>query len=113
MESMHRKPHVPLSPIQKRRLLLTCLGLVLATFLWLVFAPHMGIYSVIHQRTEISNIQTENAEIREENKTLEKEIHQIQDDPHFLEKVARDKYGLLKENEMIFDFSPQKKEKKK
>ena len=37
----------------------------------------------------------------------------FENDPEYFENVARDKYGLLKENEMVFEFAPSKKENKK
>ena len=55
----------------------------------------------------------ENKEIEEKNGALQKDIERIQNDPDYLEKVARDKYGLLRENEMVFEFPPGKKEKKR
>ena len=81
--------------------------------LWIIFAPGMGFYSLLHQRSTITRLRAENKEIEEKNVSLRKEIEQIQNDPEYLEKVARDKYGLLKENEMVFEFTPGKKEKKK
>ncbi len=113
MQPLRKRPHTPLSPMQKRRLAVVGACLVVISLLWLIFAPHMGIYSVLHKRAMLSRLQQENAEIEKKNSSLQKEIERIQNDPHYLEKVARDKYGLLKENEMIFDFSPGKKEKKK
>ncbi len=112
MEPTRKKPRLPLSPIQKRRLIISVVCLIFCSLLWLLFAPRMGLYAVLHQRAELSRLQAENAEIRKNNKSLQKEIDRIQNDPKHLEKVARGR-GLLKENEMVFDFSPPKKEKKK
>jgi len=109
---MRQKPRVPLSPIQKKRLVVAGVCLFLVSLLWLILAPHMGIYSVWRQHSKLARLQSENAEIEKKNQSLQKEIDQIQNDPHYLEKVARDR-GLLKENEIIFDFSPSKKTKKK
>ena len=87
--------------------------LVAIALLWVIFAPRMGVYSLLHQRATISRLQNENREIEEKNASLRKEIELIQNDPEYFQKVARDKYGLLKENEMVFEFTPSKKEKKK
>jgi cell division protein FtsB len=87
--------------------------LMAIALLWIIFAPGMGVYSLLHQRSTITRLRAENKEIEEKNGSLRKEIEQIQNDPEYLEKVARDKYGLLKENEMVFEFTPGKKEKKK
>ncbi len=113
MEPIRKKPRSPLSPIQKKRLVAAGICLLLISLLWLFFAPNMGIYSVLHKRSTLIRLKEQNAQIEKKNESLKKDIDQIKNDPHYLEKVARDKYGLLKENEMIFDFSPNKKEKKK
>lgn len=112
MEQTRQKPRLPLSPIQKRRLIVTVVCLIFCSLLWLIFAPRMGLYTVLHKRAQLSHLKAENAEIEKKNKSLQKDIDRIQNDPQHLEKVARDR-GMLKDNEMVFDFSPPKKEKKK
>ncbi|MDR3629570.1 MAG: septum formation initiator family protein [Desulfocapsaceae bacterium] len=86
--------------------------LIAGALLWVIFAPRMGIYSLLHQRSTLAHLQVEYVEIQEKNAFLQKEIERIQNDPDYFEKVARDQYGLLKENEMVFEFPPSKKEKK-
>ena len=110
---MKRRPRTSLSPVQLRRLAGIGVCLVVIALLWVIFAPGMGVYSLLHQRSTLARLKVENIEIVEKNGFLQKEIERIQNDPDYFEKVARDKYGLLKENEMVFEFTPSKKEKKK
>jgi cell division protein FtsB len=110
---MQKRPQTSLSPLQKKRLIGIGICLVIIAFLWVVFAPHMGIFSLLQQRSKLSRLQVENIEIKEKNNFLQKEIEQIKNDPKYFEKVARDTHGLLKDNEMVFDFSSSNKEKKK
>jgi cell division protein FtsB len=112
-EFMQKKPRTSLSPLQKKRLVIIGICLVFIAFLWIIFAPHMGIFSLIQQRSKLTRLEAENIEIKEKNNFLQKEIEQIKNDPKYFEKVARDKHGLLKDNEMVFDFSSSSKEKKK
>ena len=112
MEQTRHKPRLHLSPIQKRRLTVAVVCLIFCSLLWLLFAPRMGVYSVLHKRAQLAQLRAENAKIEKKNKSLQKEIDRIQNDPQHLEKVARER-GMLKENEMVFDFSPPQKEKKK
>jgi cell division protein FtsB len=112
MQPMRQKPRMPLSPIQKKRLVIAGICLLFSSLLWLVFAPRMGLYAVWSQHAELTRLQEENTQIEKKNASLQKEIDQIQNDPHYLEKLARER-GLLKENEMVFDFSPPKKGKEK
>ena len=96
-----------------RRLVGIGVCLVVIALLWVVFAPRMGVYSLLLQGSTITRLRMENKEIEEKNGALQKDIERIQNDPDYLEKVARDKYGLLRENEMVFEFPPGKKEKKR
>ncbi len=56
-------------------------------------------------------MQEQNVVLEEENAQLSKEIEQLQNDPAFLEEVARQKYKLLKKNEKVFEFTPKKSAK--
>jgi len=44
---------------------------------------------------------------------IQAEIDGLQDDPEYLEEVARKEYGLLKKNERVYDFSKDSISKKK
>ena len=50
-----------------------------------------------------------NEELRQENQVLKEEIDKIQNDPEYLEEVARKKFGLIKKNELIFNFRKKRK----
>jgi cell division protein FtsB len=109
---MRQKPRMSLSPIQKKRLVIAGICLLFSSLLWLIFAPRMGLYTVWSQHSKLSRLQAENVQIKQKNASLQKEIDRIQNDPHYLEKLARER-GLLKENETVFDFSPKKKGKER
>ena len=47
--------------------------------------------------------------LEQQNRDLQAEIEQLKNDAEYLEQVAREKHGLLKKNEMVFDFSKEKK----
>jgi cell division protein FtsB len=113
IQSMKKRPRTSLTPLQKKKLIGIGVCLAIVAFLWVIFAPHMGVYSLFRQRSKLSQLQVENVEIKEKNVFLQKEIERIQNDPEYFEKVARDKYGLLKDNEMVFEFTSGRKENKK
>jgi cell division protein FtsB len=112
---MRRNQKSSLTPLQQRSFVRIVLCLAVVAFLWVIFAPNMGIYSVIRKKTTQHKLESEVASLREQNKELEAKIDRIQHDVEYLEEVAREKYDLLKENEMVFDFSKNKngKDKKK
>ncbi len=110
---MKRKPKSSLTELQQRRLVRLVIFLVAVAILWLTFAPGKGIYSVIKKRSRLNELQDEISELKSQNSTLQKEIERIQTDNEYLEEVARDRHGLLREDEMVFDFSPKRKRKEK
>ena len=79
--------------------------LACAALLWIVFAPNMGLLSVKRENDRLQALQQKKAQLEQENAALRQEIERIQNDIEYFEQLAREKHGLLKKNEMIFDFS--------
>lgn len=102
-----------MSPIQENRYLKLVLVLVILAVLWVLFAPKTGFLALLRQRSELKTLQEETQALTQENAALKKEIERIETDDQYLEEISRRDYGLVKENEMVFDFSRKKKEKKK
>ncbi len=55
----------------------------------------------------------ENRDLERRNAELRREIERLRSDDRYLEELARKKYGLLRENESVYEFKPAKKKKKK
>jgi len=53
----------------------------------------------------------ENKNLEQRNVQLRREIDRLQNDDAYLEELARKKYGLLKKNEMVFEFKSSQKKK--
>ena len=75
-----------------------------AIFAFLVFLPSyakMQDLKKINQeyKQQVADLQNENAQLREERRLLN-------EDPDYLEKVAREKMGLIKEGEVIYKIVP-------
>ncbi len=102
---MKSRPKKSLSPLQRSRLLKICLILACAALLWIVFAPDMGLLSMKREHDRLQALQQKKAQLEQENAALRQEIERIQNDIDYFEQLAREKHGLLKKNEMIFDFS--------
>jgi len=110
---MKKKPKQKLSPLQRRKLIKFVVVIVLLAFLWVFFSPNAGVWTVIQHRSELHQLQEETIQLEQENAALQSEIDQLQNDPAYLEEIARKKYGLLKKNERVFDFSKKRPEKNK
>lgn len=105
LRSAKKKPKKPLTPLQQNRLLKIVLGLVLVSVLWLLLAPGTGVYSLLKLRSRSLELQQQNEQLRRSNVELRAEIERLTTDAAYLERIAREKYGLLKKNEQVFDFS--------
>jgi cell division protein FtsB len=77
--------------------------------MWIVFAPNRGIFDMVRTREKIEKLQAENLRLAEENKALQQEISRLKDDPTYLEEKARNEYGMLKENEVLYIFKKNEK----
>jgi len=60
---------------------------------------------------QIETLSQENRSLQEHNTSLRKEIERLRSDETYLEQMARQKYGLLKENETVYQFDPPGKKK--
>jgi cell division protein FtsB len=103
-----RKPKKPLTPLQENRLLKIVLGLVVLGFLWVLFAPGFGVVSLFSMRHKAAELRLEIDALATSNEELRLEIERLQNDRAYLERIAREEHGMLKENERVFDFSGKK-----
>ena len=83
------------------------------TFLIIVVIITTVIYVVIREplrddykrtKAEEARMKTTINDLRIENDKLKKEIFKLKTDPFYLEKYARDAYGLAVSNEIIYRF---------
>lgn len=78
------------------------LSLVFSTLLFaLFFVGDRGFLQVRRQRAELRAAQEEVARIDAENRKLEAEVAALKNDPRALEKIAREKLGLVKPGEVV------------
>ena len=56
------------------------------------------------ERSRLEELQHQKTRLQQENEALRQEIERIEGDIEYLERIAREKHGLLKKNEMLFDF---------
>lgn len=91
-----------------RRVLLT---FFLAGSFFLLFAPRCSLYSYYKMEKKSNRLVEENKRLLEEKAALEKEIDLLLHDKEYLEKIAREKYGMLKKNEEVYYLDPKAKKK--
>ena len=81
-------------------------------FLGLVvyFAPYGG-REYLALRDNIRQINTEITTLQAQNQELKNEIAHLKNDSSYVEKIAREKFGMIKKNEIVFEV-PAKQHKK-
>nr|MBF0220903.1 septum formation initiator family protein [Desulfobulbaceae bacterium] len=76
---------------------------LIVLLLWILFAPY-GANKYSHISEEIDKVSADIENISTQNKSLNDEIAKLKGDRQYVEDFARKEYGLLKENEIIFEF---------
>ncbi|WP_417909178.1 FtsB family cell division protein [Candidatus Electronema sp. PJ] len=74
--------------------------------LLLAFAPGRSLrsYMQVKQKTEVMRL--DNERLQQETAQLREEIRLLKHDVKYLEKIAREKYGMLKKNEEVYYVDP-------
>jgi cell division protein FtsB len=109
MALIRKKPKKKLTQLQENRLLKVVIVLIALAILWLLFAPGTGVYSLVKMRSRTAALEQQTEALIKTNEELRAEIDRLKNDEAYLEQVAREKYGLLKKNERVFDFSRKSK----
>ncbi len=110
---MKKSRRKKITPWEEGLLVKVILALLLAAVLWIVFSPGTGLISFRGHRSNLQQLKQEITELEKENHDLQAEIDGLQNDPEYLEEIARKEYGLLRKNERVYDFSNSSSKKKK
>jgi len=78
---------------------------LLAVGLFLIFLP--SYQKMQDLKTANADYEQRIRELMEENQVLAEEKRLLLEDPVYLEKVAREKMGLIREGEVIYKIEPQ------
>ena len=100
-----------LSRSEKKRLRRIILLVLLAGTLLLLFVPGRSLLSLRNMQQRVSTLSRENERLKQRNHDLTIEIKRLQTDEVYLEELARKKYGLLKDNETVYEFKSRRKKK--
>lgn len=73
------------------------------------FFGDMGYLKYLELKNNEQKLIKEINEISIENNALRNEIELLKKDPSYLEKYAREKFGLVKPGEMVFQFQKEEK----
>jgi cell division protein DivIC len=74
---------------------------------WMLFFDNRDVITThFRQRAELMRLEESRAYYQNEIKKTRKELEQLKSDPRILEKYAREKYRMKKDNEDLYIISP-------
>jgi len=65
----------------------------------------MGFIKYVHLQKSRRVLEKEIADMKRDNKAIKSQVEALKKDPYYIEKKAREEYGLAKKGEYIFQFS--------
>ncbi|WP_417911483.1 FtsB family cell division protein [Candidatus Electronema sp. TJ] len=96
---------------EKRALARLLLSAFILALLFLTVAPKCSLHRLRQVNKQTETAEKENETLLQATIQLNEEIRLLQHDERYLEKIAREKYGMLKKNEEVYYVSPPPEEK--
>ena len=82
----------------------------LAFLIWMVFFDRNDLFSQYQYYQQLSKLKQERDFYKVETAKVQKELDELNSNPQELEKYAREKYLMKKDNEDVFVIVPSKKD---
>jgi cell division protein FtsB len=57
-------------------------------------------------RTQLERVKVENAQLTKDITRLSRDVDALRNDPEAVERIARDELGMIREDEVLFQFAP-------
>ncbi len=73
---------------------------------YLVVAGESGLYQIRYRGQQIKSLEEEIEALKTENADLEREVALLEDDLATIERIARERYGMVKANESVYMVYP-------
>jgi cell division protein FtsB len=80
------------------------IAIALAYLSYNLLFGEMGVIKYIELKQNKKRLESEITRIDKENKALNVQVNSLKKDPYYIEKYAREEYGLAKPDEFIFQF---------
>ena len=91
----------------KKRMYFIPAGFILLFLSFTIFGER-GLLRIFHLNQEKEDLQKRAALIRAENDKMKREIEALKTDRRYLESLARKDFGLVRKNEVIYQFPAKK-----
>ncbi len=94
------KPRMAVAPRRRIKGLFFFLFLLAAAYEFV--GGDYGIYRIRNQIRQIEAMETEIQKMRADNKALRRHVARLENDPATIEKIARERYGMIKPGETVY-----------
>jgi cell division protein FtsB len=98
-----RGPLSSSAELVQRTLPIAMLSLALVATPVLLLQPQ-GLPRLRSLEVELAGVQTANDDLRRDVQRLRIEVQQLRDDPSAVERIARGELGMVRKNEVVFQF---------
>ena len=82
--------------------------LIVLLILGVAMFGEKGVMRLVKLMRERENLSAEVKQLKEENERLNKEIQALRSDHKYLEQLARKELGMVREDEVVYQFRPKK-----
>lgn len=93
----------------RRRGILT--GAIVAILLWMFIGGSDGLYRHARMRMEIADLRQSNEILTQQNAELRRQIDSLTSNLDYIERVARERYGMAKPGERVYRIIPPAEER--
>lgn len=107
--AQQRKQH--LNRRERKAFVRILLAAALLCLLLLALAPGCSLRSCLLAKKKAEALSQENARLLREGVQLNKEIRLLEQNEKYLEKIAREQYGMLMNDEEVYCFEPPEEKK--
>jgi cell division protein FtsB len=105
MEKENRSRQAVVESQKRRRfILLAVAGFFAVYFIFSFIFGDAGILSYFRMEKKQGQLNHEIEELRQKNAELKNQIGLLRSDPHYIEQIAREQLGLVKDGETIYQF---------
>lgn len=94
--------------MKQKKVLISALTILVTLFAVLFFSGDQGIATYFQTKRKISTLKSEIAQSQKTIDSLKLEINQLQNDTSYIEKIAREKYGMARSDETMYKFIEEK-----
>ena len=96
------KSRSPLATYSRRRLKIALVSLAIVGTAYVLLNGEQGLLKVREKRAELISLQGEVTRLEAINDSLRQVVWRLENDPEYLEKLARERYGMAKPGERVY-----------